>query len=82
MYTPEEAPRLCARIELDIPANLANRLYGLSAGHVPRQQDVEVGQARLAEALVELQDIFGRCLGALDLLVCSVIAWCYLALDL
>lgn len=74
--TPEETPWLRARVELDIPANLAYRLYGLSAGHVTGQQDVEVGQVRLAEAIIELEDVLCRGLGALDLLVCSVIA-CY-----
>jgi len=72
--TPEEATRLRASIELDIPADLSYRLYGLSAGHVSCQQDVEVGEVRLAEALVEVQNFLCRRLGALDLLVCGVIA--------
>ena len=72
--TPEETTRLCARIELDISPNYPYRLYGLSTGHVSRQQYVEVGEVRLEQAVVELEDFGGRRLRALDLLIRSVIA--------
>jgi hypothetical protein len=73
--TPEEATRLCASMELDVPANRPYCLYGLGTGHVSCQEYVKVGKVRLAQPFVELKDFMRRCLGAFDLLVCRVVAW-------
>jgi hypothetical protein len=72
--TPEEATRLRASIELDVPANRPYRLYGFGAGHVSRQEYIEVGEVRLTESFVEVEDLGRGCLGAFDLLVCRVVA--------
>lgn len=71
--TPKEASRIYPSIEFDISTNLAHSLYRRRAGHVPRQQNVEVAQIRLTEALVEVEDLLWRYLGAFHLPVCKVV---------
>lgn len=43
--------------------------------HIPRQQHIEVIQARLAQSFVKIENLIRRCLGAFDLLVRGMVAY-------
>ena len=75
MLTPEKAPRLRARIKLDISTNLAHCLDCLGTWHVSGQQDIEVLEVGLSKTLVQVLDLLRRCLRALYLFIRGVVAF-------
>lgn len=73
--TPEEAPRLRSRRQLELAGDAADGLQGVGAGHVARQQHVEAREVRVAQAGVEELELGGGGFGAGDLAVGGVVAW-------
>jgi hypothetical protein len=63
------------RAVAQVPRNGADGVDGISGGGVPREEDVEVREVRLAEAVVEFLDLGGGCASAFELTVACVIAW-------
>ena len=71
--TPEKRARLGSSLELEISRNGSNGIYSLSAGCVASEHHVEIRKVALFESRVEIRDLLCRCLGALPLLVTSVV---------
>jgi hypothetical protein len=63
------------RAVAQIPRDGADGVDGVGGGAVPREEDVEVREVRLAEAVVEFLDLGGRGASAFELTVACVVAW-------